>query len=158
MSTRYHKGIQYNDVITIEYSVRVSGGRTVYSSEDDGPLTFRVGSFKLIRGLNKAVLGMKVGEIKKVCILPLEAFGEVKTELKQKVLLSNLPKFIKEGDSYFDKVKKAFFNVLSVDSESGIALIDGNHLLAGYILDFSIKILGSPNLPEKTFSPLRISA
>lgn len=158
MSLNYQNGVRYNDVVTIEYSAKISGGRTIFSSEEGGPLTFKVGSFELIKGLNKAVLGMKIGEIKKVYILPIEAFGEFKSELRKNVSLANLPRFIKEGDSYFDQFKKAFFNVLSVDSDSGIALLDGNHLLAGHVLNFSIKILGKPRLPDEVFSPLRIPA
>lgn len=132
--------VQLNDVITIKYWVRVRGGRTVYSSEKNGPLTFKVGSFLTVKGLNNIAIGMLINEKKKAFIGADEAFGERDENLISNILLSELPKFIRVGENYFDKVKRSFFNVISVDCDGGTATLDGNHLLAGEVLEFSIEI------------------
>ena len=52
------------------------------------PLSFKVGAGSVIKGIEKAVLGMRVGEEKNVSIPPEDAYGEYNTSL-----LAVMPRF-----------------------------------------------------------------
>lgn len=136
-----NSGAKRNDIITIEYSAKVKSGTTVLSTNKEGPLTFRVGDFPLVKGLNEAVLGMKLGETKRVEIYPSEAFGEFDKSLVEEYPLKKLPDFIRTGQRIFLHGRRTSFNVIDVNSEDGLATLDGNHLLAGKDLSFVIKVI-----------------
>lgn len=129
------------DIVTIEYCVNLIGGDSILSSEKDGPLTFQVGFFRLIKGLNAAVVGMKVGQSKRVSMLPSNAFGIIEEKLIKTVNIKDLPRFSLLGKRVIKKDDSHFSTILKMDSKKGTALIDGNHLLAGMALEFSITII-----------------
>lgn len=147
--TIFKEGISKNDIVTIDYTAKLRDGLTVLSTEHEGPLTFKVGDFSLVKGFNQAVLGMKIGEKKKVVFNPDEAFGEVKKNLILEVLLSKLPPFVKIGQRIITKNSRRFFNVVNIDSDQGMALLDGNHKLAGQTLHFHLKILSIKYPPKQ---------
>lgn len=136
-----YNGIRTNDIITISYNARLEGGKTVSSSLDEGPLTFKVGKFPKIDAINSVVLGMKVGEVKRVTILPLGAFGEIDKSLISEYCLSILPEYVMVGQRVIENSSSSYMNVLSVDSAKGVALLDGNHFLAGEKISFTVKII-----------------
>jgi peptidylprolyl isomerase len=140
-------GIQLNDIITIEYTARMNNGITVMSTANDGPLTFKVGTFPLVKGFNDVVLGMKVGEQKSVIIPAKDAFGPFDHELICKVSLSELPEYVRVGQRIVD-IDDTYFNVLEVNNDEGLATLDGNHFLAGQDLAFSIRILNAQIPPD----------
>lgn len=144
-------GVQKNDIITIEFFARMQGGLTVLSSEEEGPLKFTVGQFKVVSGFNDAVIGMKVGESKKFSLNPEEAFGVFDKKLIKQVSLLTLPMFIRVGQSIVDGANKVIFNIVKVDSDQGLATLDGNHIFAGEKLDFYIRLkkIEKPNLPKQ---------
>lgn len=61
----------------IEYSVRLITGDLVYSSEQDGLLSFLIGKGEVISGLEEAILLMNVGDEAKFIIPSHLAFGLV---------------------------------------------------------------------------------
>lgn len=146
--SKEREGISVNDIVTIDYTAKLRNGLTVLCTENEGPLTFKVGEFTLVEGFNEAVLGMKIGESKKIVISPEEAFGKINKNLIFQVLLSKLPPFIKVGQRIITKNSKRFFNVVNVNSEDGMALLDGNHKLAGKTLDFQLRILSIKYPPK----------
>lgn len=135
-------GIKFNDIVTISYTAKTENGEIVLSSHSEGPLTFRVGHFPLIKGLNKAILGMNIGESKKCIFSPEEAFGVIDKLLICKIPLSDLPNGLKEGESVSDKSTRTYFKILKIDSVDNEVLLDANHILAGQILTFSMTVLG----------------
>lgn len=144
-------GIKVGDIITIDYNARLKNGRTILSTKNRSPLTFKVGYFSPIRGFNLAVVGMKIGELKKIKISPTDAFGEIDQELICYIPLDDLPKYIRVGQRVLRKGRDIKFSVLEVNSDKGFAVLDGNHFLAGKDLEFSIRILSIkyPPTPER---------
>eukprot|EP00181_Compsopogon_caeruleus_P000936 CAMPEP_0184679556 /NCGR_PEP_ID=MMETSP0312-20130426/2393_1 /TAXON_ID=31354 /ORGANISM="Compsopogon coeruleus, Strain SAG 36.94" /LENGTH=171 /DNA_ID=CAMNT_0027129073 /DNA_START=67 /DNA_END=582 /DNA_ORIENTATION=- len=79
------------DTVTVHHEGRLEDGTVFESSyptreetdevedeEDEGePVTFRVGEDEVIAGWNQGVLGMCVGEIRKLIIPPSLGYGEV---------------------------------------------------------------------------------
>jgi FKBP-type peptidyl-prolyl cis-trans isomerase FkpA len=66
-----------NVVATIEYSVKLITGDMVYSSEQDGLLSFLIGKGEVISGLEEGILLMDVGDKAKFIIPSHLAYGLV---------------------------------------------------------------------------------
>lgn len=49
-------------VVTIEYTLRDADGNVLESSADQGPVTFKMGSRRMLPGLADAIRGMRVGD------------------------------------------------------------------------------------------------
>lgn len=150
MNKQKKDGIKYNDIVTIDYVGRIKNDEIVLSSQQEGPLTFKVGHFTLITGFNNAILGMKIGESKNCTFSPKECFGFIDESLIHTVHVKDLPSNIQVGQKISYGGKRSFFNVLSIDLENNEVLLDANHILAGQELSFVITVL-SINYPNSSF-------
>ena len=139
--------INNGDSVTLDYEGRLEDGEIFDSSkhgDHSHPLTFKVGLGEVIKGFERAVLGMAVGEEKEFEIEPKDAYGEKNPKLKKEILRSMLPKeaeikigtrlILKSADGRAIPVEISDFN------ENTIKL-DFNHPLAGKKLIFKIKII-----------------
>ncbi len=144
------------DFVTIDYVARVKGTGEVFdlTREDTakkenvynekvryGPVTFIVGADFVIRGLDKVLHEMKVGEKKSVEILPEKGFGEHKEELVKLVPEAQLKQQkIDTTPGTYITVNNIRGKILSADG--GRVKIDFNHPLAGKILQYEIEVKG----------------
>jgi len=64
-----------NMIAKVNYSVELLNGELCYSSEEDGPKEFVIGSGQVESGLNEAILLLKVGDRAKIIIPSHLAFG-----------------------------------------------------------------------------------
>lgn len=67
--------ISQGKTISIEYTLKLEDKTVVDSNVGGGPLTFIHGSHQIIPGLEKALEGMKIGDIKEVTVKPEEGYG-----------------------------------------------------------------------------------
>ena len=67
--------VRDGDVVEVDYKGTFENGEVFDTSEDRDPLMFTVGAREVILGFESAVLGMKVGDTKKVTIPPEQAYG-----------------------------------------------------------------------------------
>lgn len=81
--------MERGDTVRIDYVGRLEDGKVIDTSlrdvakesniynttRDYSPLEFTVGSGEVIEGVEEAVLGMKVGEVREVTIPPEKAYG-----------------------------------------------------------------------------------
>jgi FKBP-type peptidyl-prolyl cis-trans isomerase SlyD len=129
-------------VIAFDYVLTDSKGTELDNSKDHGPLAFFVGSQHIIPGLEKELIGLKVGDAKKVSVLAIEAYGEVRADLLITVQRTQFPEEmdIKLGDQFqINETPDApVFKVEEIDGED--IKINGNHPLAGVDLTFDVKI------------------
>ncbi len=136
--------VKKGDKITIEYVGTLDDGTIFDQSEGhDELLTFEVGAKKVIKGFDDAVIGMNLGEEKKLRIEPSEAYGEHNQELIKQVSLSQLPQeqnpevgmvvvlVSKDGEKSHAPITEVTEEYISIDL---------NHPLAGEALNFTIKI------------------
>jgi peptidylprolyl isomerase len=130
--------------VKIEYKGTFDDGTVFDSSEQHGsPLEFEAGSGQIIKGLDKEVEGMEVGQEKDVRIEPGLAYGDRNPELVQTVPREKLPMEVKQGQMILlgDPDGNKFPAVIA-DVTKDIVKIDLNHPLAGKPLNFKIKVVG----------------
>ncbi len=128
----------------IHYTGTLDDGQTFDSSLGGQPFEFQVGSGSVIPGLDKAVIGMKVGDEKDVSMGPDEAYGEYDESLMHSVPKDEMKANFepKEGMAISVMLENgarvpAFIKEVS-DAE---IVIDLNHPLAGKTLHFHIKVI-----------------
>jgi len=103
------------------------------------PVVLIVGADFIIKGLDEALRGMKVGEKKKVGVPPEKAFGERKNELLRTIPLA------KFKEQNLDPFPGAVVNIGNlrgriVSADGGRVKVDFNHPLAGKTLEYEIEI------------------
>src|SRR5215510_1573967 len=77
-------------VVSMEYKLTVDG-EVLDSSDDAGPLQFLVGYGNIIPGLEKEMMGMKIGDSKDVTVQPADGYGEFDDEAFMDVPRSEFP-------------------------------------------------------------------
>ena len=136
--------VKKGDKVKVDYTGTLEDGTVFDSSKGKAPIEFEVGSGKIIKGFDEAVLGMKRGEEKEIRIKPEEAYGQPRPELVKSIPRDKLPQ---------DKEPKPGM-MLMLSSPDGRQLparitevsdtevtIDLNHPLAGKTLIFKIKVV-----------------
>jgi len=138
------------DMVTISYRGTLDDGSVFDESTPDEPLRFVAGGEEVIEGLTNAVIGMTVGEKKRIVIEPDQAYGDYDDELEQTVERSELPEDAEVGDQLTATAvdnDEEEFPVWVVELNETEAVLDANHPLAGETLIFEIELLGI-NEPE----------
>lgn len=130
--------VKEGDVIEIHYTGKLQDDTVFDKSEGREPLKFTVGTQQIISGMNKAVMGMKVGESKTVTMSPDEAYGPYDDKLVFQIETSKLPPQVTSGAQLMDGQG----NIVTVkDIQGDMATLDANHMLAGKTLIFDIKLV-----------------
>jgi peptidylprolyl isomerase len=136
--------VKNGDVIKVDYTGTLSDGSTFDSSIGREPLEFTVGAGQMIEGFDKAVVGMKTGETRKVTIPAKEAYGEHRSDMVLVINKGQLPKGMspKIGDHLMMSQPngRSIEVVVSAFDESTIT-VDANHFLAGKDLTFEITLV-----------------
>lgn len=132
------------DLVHVHYTGTLEDGTVFDTSRDRDPLTFELGKGQVIRGFEKAVEGMAVGEKRTASIPVDEAYGPRVPQLTFTVPRENLP------PGYDPQVGEVMrmesrdgrqMDVIITDSDDGFVRMDGNHPLAGKDLTFDIELV-----------------
>jgi len=125
-------------VISFHYHLTDVGGQTLDKSDSGQPLAFMTGVGQIIPGLESVLIGMLVGEKRRVEVAAGDAYGE--KDLQKIVTLQR--KQLPEGDiKAGDMFRGHDGEVVTVTAVSGdTVVIDGNHPLAGQKLIFDVEI------------------
>lgn len=81
--------------VTIRFSITLDNGTTAHGSEAKTPLTFTLGTGKVFSKLEEGIVGMAVGESRKIQIGPADGYGEYNKDLVLRVERSHFPPDIK---------------------------------------------------------------
>ena len=139
-----HQTVKNGSYVTVHYVGKFADG-TIFETTNKKPLRFMVGEHTTIQGLEEGVLGMKVGEKKRIIIPAEKAYGKHHKDLVQEIPLSKIPREItpsigmvlkkeaKSGTMIYTKIVK-------INRES--VIIDMNHPLAGKTLVFDVVVMG----------------
>jgi peptidylprolyl isomerase len=130
--------------VKVHYTGTFDDGETFDSSQGQDPLEFEVGGGQVIPGFEQAVVGMKVGESKKVKISETDAYGSHNPEM---VIESSLAQF-EEGmtpevgqqfQTEMEDGQPVLLTVIEVEGEK--VIMDANHPMAGKDLNFEIELV-----------------
>ena len=134
--------IEKNSVVSIEYTLKSDDGKIIDSNKGRGPLEYMQGHGNLIPGLEKELLGKKVGDTFNVVIPPEEAYGIQSDKLTQVIKKEQFQNSeeVKVGAQFQvqsgEEVRIA--TVTSIDKED--VTLDLNHPLAGQTLHFDVEV------------------
>jgi FKBP-type peptidyl-prolyl cis-trans isomerase SlyD len=136
--------VQNNVVVSMEYTLQVDN-EEIDSSKGQDPLQFLVGHGNIITGLEREMMGMRVGESKDVVVAPAEGYGEFDEEAFMEVSRSAFPKDmeIEEGSELTvrdDSGQSRYARVDTIEGEN--VVLNFNHPLAGDELHFNVKVIG----------------
>ncbi|MHB8108568.1 MAG: FKBP-type peptidyl-prolyl cis-trans isomerase [Syntrophorhabdaceae bacterium] len=132
------------DTVKVHYTGILRDGTTFDSSREGEPLEFKLGEHMVIPGFENGILGMNVGDSKRIAIPVNEAYGEHNDDLVTMVPRSQVP-------SNIDLTVGTFLAVRSPEGDIARALVlditdtevtlDLNHPLAGEDLVFDIELI-----------------
>jgi FKBP-type peptidyl-prolyl cis-trans isomerase 2 len=144
-STNPASEVKSGDTIKIHYTGSLDDGTVFDSSEKhDQPLEFVVGGGQIIKGFDTAVIGMKVGEEKKIRLEPKEAYGDINPMLIRKFPKDKLPsdRDMKPGMMLLMGLPNGQqMPVKITEVETTEVTLDLNHPLAGKPLNFALKLM-----------------
>jgi len=134
--------VQKDVVVSMEYTLHVED-EEIDSSKGQDPLQFLVGYGNIISGLEREMMGMKVGESKDVVIPPAEGYGEFDEDAFMSVPRDAFPKdmSIEEGVELSvrdDSGQSRYARVETIEGDS--VTLNFNHPLAGDELHFNVKV------------------
>ena len=131
--------------VKVHYRGTFDDGTQFDSSYDRGePLAFICGAGMMIRGFDKAVADMEVGQIVDVHLMPEEAYGDRNPEAILEVAIAQLPgsENLKVGDRvYLQNMAGQPFPVTVTAKDDTMITLDANHEMAGKELNFRIELV-----------------
>jgi peptidylprolyl isomerase len=136
--------VERGDTVKVHYTGRLVNGMVFDCTTGSSPLIFIIGEGELIPGFEEAVMGMKIGESKKVKVSADKAYGPYHKDLAMVLNHDQLPEdFEPEVGARLEMPHEMgcpiIYTVTEV-SESTVTL-DANHILAGKDLIFEIQLM-----------------
>jgi FKBP-type peptidyl-prolyl cis-trans isomerase SlyD len=131
-----------SSVIQFHYTVKDKAGKIIDSSENNEPLSFLTGVGQIIEGLEKALVGLAVGDKKSIEVEAHEAYGVYDQSLIHAIPKAQFPaEQIKIGDVFQMSTNHGVQMVTVVEFSETEVTIDANHPLAGKDLFFQIEVI-----------------
>ena len=129
--------------VSLEYTLTLGDGTQAGTNVGQEPLVYTHGRGELVSGLEQGLLGLKVGDTKKVVVSPQDGYGEVDPGRTQQVPLDRIPEQARKVGAQLQGVgpdgQIRFAKITALDDTN--ATIDTNHPLAGQELTFDITVL-----------------
>lgn len=136
--------IQNNAVVSIHYTLTNEAGEVIDSSEGKNPLKYLHGAGNIIPGLENELLNCVVGDSKQVTVQPEDGYGEIAEDLIQKLPPEAFTGIdnVEEGMEFQAQGEDGSMQYVVVTKveDDGIT-IDGNHALAGQVLNFDVSVV-----------------
>ncbi len=135
--------VQKDMVVSMEYTLQVDG-EEIDSSKGQEPLQFLVGHGNIISGLEREMIGMKVGESKDVVVQAADGYGEYDDEAYMDVPRGEFPQDmpVEEGLELSVRDDQGQSRYARIDGiEGDTVTLNFNHPLAGDELHFNVKIV-----------------
>jgi FKBP-type peptidyl-prolyl cis-trans isomerase SlyD len=136
--------IEANKVVSIDYTLKDDDGNIVDTSQGAEPLVYLHGANNIITGLESELDGKSIGEQISVRVPPEHAYGVRDDEKQQSVPRAMFgDEEIKVGAQYHAAGPDGrHLTVTVVDVSDDEVTVDANHPLAGYHLNFDVKVVG----------------
>jgi peptidylprolyl isomerase len=131
-------------MVNVHYKGTLKDGTEFDNSHKRGQtLSFQIGSGRMIRGFNDAVVGMDIGQTKNITLSPLEAYGERIEEAQQVVPRGAFRDVdnMEVGGMVQGNGPNGPFLAKIKDLQEESVTLDLNHPLAGEELNFEIELV-----------------
>jgi len=148
--------VSSGNIVRIDCELTLAeGGDVIESSKKTGPVEYKHGTGQMLKGLEKQLEGMNVGDEKSGVIPAAEAFGTEDTQPTMTIPKKEFPKDSKiaVGDAFEAKNPQGIpvkLKVETVDDEKVVARVV--HPLAGKDVAFKVKVLATrpppPPVPQ----------
>jgi FKBP-type peptidyl-prolyl cis-trans isomerase 2 len=129
--------------VAIEYTLRLDDGTLADSNVGGTPFVYVHGAGTLLRGLERALEGMAVGESKQGTLDAKDAYGEIDAGLYQEVETARIPEAERRVGAklaYRDETgERQLVRVHEVRGER--IVVDMNHPYAGSDVRYDVKVL-----------------
>ena len=137
------KQAQHGSTITVSYIGTLDNGRIFDSTEENGPLTFTIGTDQVFAALEQAIIGMAAGETKNIVILAEDAYGPRLDANIIKVKRDMFPaeRELRIGEKLrieFSSGRERLLIIREIHEQE--VTLDGNHPLAGLDLTFALRL------------------
>jgi FKBP-type peptidyl-prolyl cis-trans isomerase SlyD len=134
--------IQEGSIVSIEYTLTDDTGRVLDTNVGKEPLTFIQGAGQIVKGLEQALNGLKVGDEKKVQVKPEDGYGLPNEKAFQEVPREMIPaEAQKTGAMLMTKAQDGRAMPIRVhEIKEKTVVVDFNHPLAGKTLNFDVKV------------------
>ena len=132
------------DTVKIHFTGKMQDDTVVETSQDRGPLEFKIGEGDVISGLEQGIIGMQVGDKKTLKISPEKAFGPPREELVVDLKKDDFPEGIKLAVGVHLNIQASdgqTYKVKVVDVKEDTITLDANHPLAGVTLIFDVELI-----------------
>lgn len=133
--------IEKGSKVKVHYTGKFEDNNIFDTSKDKEPLEFTVGEGQLIPGFEQGVVGLNTGDKKTVELEPEQAYGPIRDELINEVLMEKLPEGVKQGQMLQAQTEQGAMNVMVTEVKEKTATVDANHPLAGKKLIFDLEVV-----------------
>jgi FKBP-type peptidyl-prolyl cis-trans isomerase SlyD len=136
--------VENDSRVDIEYTLTDETGEVIDTSKGGKPLTYTHGRRQLIPGLERELLGMRIGEEKRVRVKPEDAYGPIDPTKVVEIAKENIPPDVLEvGARLIARGARGEPRPVTVkEIREKTVVLDTNHPMAGKTLLFDVKILG----------------
>jgi len=143
LSHNQKQTIQPGTLATIHYIGKLADG-TVFESTKNKPLRVFVGEHAVIQGLEEGIIGMHIGEKRRVIVQPNKGYGKHLKDLIQEIELNKVPREVTPAvGMVFTKQSRSgrtiYTKIIQVKRDT--VIIDMNHPLAGKTLVFDVVVM-----------------
>ncbi len=144
----YRRGVKQfqvgpETIVHVDYRLFDAEGELVERGDPEIALAFLFGYGQVVPGIEAALLGARVGEVRQVRLAPDEAFGARDPDQVIWLDREGLPEGLEVGDELEAEDEEGdvvALTVLEVDDEG--VLVDANHPLAGQSVRLEMEVTG----------------
>jgi FKBP-type peptidyl-prolyl cis-trans isomerase SlyD len=147
--------IQDQKVVTLDYTLKDQNGNVLDSTDGRGDFAYLHGAKNIIPGLESALEGKTSGDEVSVVLQPEEAYGQRDDALTKVVSrdVFDTDEDLKVGMQFRTQLSDGSNIVVTViDIDNDKITIDGNHPLAGAVLDFDVKVINVRDATDEEVS------
>ena len=134
--------VRHGDSVRLHYTTYAADGCVIETSGQREPLEFCVGNPQIISGINRAVVGMRQGERRRIAVSPDQAFGFRDSRLLQVTPRLGFLERADDGDQLTANIQGHELDIWIRAISGGEITLDANHPLAGESLVYEIEVVG----------------
>ena len=135
---------EHGDIVCVIYTLSYTNGEVFDTNVGKSPIKFELGSGFVFKGFEKAVEGMRIGDVKTITIRCKDAFGEKCKDLVKEIPFENIPAHVNQEvgqrvEITVSEAEKIMGTIIELGAKG--VTIDANPKQAGSDLILNVKLL-----------------